>query len=70
VPPYRVEDIVVTRCPMIQVSGIEQDYMQAYLEYKNGFLPNDGGWLNQPMKFSQVMIVMDKIMGKLEKKNG
>lgn len=44
--------------------------MQAYLEYKNGFLPNDGGWLNQPMKFSQVMIVMDKIMGKLEKKNG
>jgi hypothetical protein len=69
VPPYRIENIVVTRCPMKQISGIENDYMQVYYEYKNGFLPNDGGWLNQPMKFTQMMICIDKIMSKLEKPN-
>jgi hypothetical protein len=69
VPPYRIEEYQVTHCPVKDIGGIEGSYLQAYFEYKNGFLPNDEGWLNQPMKFTQMINLVDKLMGKLQEVN-
>jgi hypothetical protein len=41
-----------------------------YSEYHNGFLPNRGGYLDQPMKLSQVITIMDALIKKLEQDNG
>jgi hypothetical protein len=67
VAPFRIEGYELTRCPLVHVTGGETDSMQAYLEYKNGFLPNDGGWLNQPMKFAQMINTIDKAIARMEK---
>lgn len=45
--------------------------LTAYREYRNGFLPNDGGWLDQPMKFGSAMEIIEAAHAKVsEKKDG
>jgi hypothetical protein len=66
VSPYRIEDYQVTHCPVKDLGGAESGYLQAYFEYQNGFLPNSGGWLDQPMKFTQAIFLIDKLMDKLQ----
>ncbi len=71
VTPYEIIELKgykFTRCPFLTAK--EANYiLDAYFEYKNGFLPNAGGWLDQPMKFSQFMIMVDNQIGELEKQN-
>lgn len=43
------------RCPKCYVTENVQDWFIAYEMFKNGFLPNDGGWLKQSNKFIQVV---------------
>jgi hypothetical protein len=72
IPPLFIEGIEITRCPIKYLTGLEAIYLEVYYAYKNGYLPNIGGWLNQPMKFSQIMIFVDKLFTKYqgEKQNG
>ena len=34
-------------------------YIQAYNMFDKGYLPNAGGWLNQPVKFLKAMDVIE-----------
>lgn len=45
----------MTRCPLKIVTGASVEYMTAYFEYVRGFLPNAGGWLDQPVKVTQAI---------------
>lgn len=56
----------VTRCPALCIAEID-DVLSAYNMYKNGFLPNEGGWLNQPVKFEQTMVLIGSLSDELEK---
>lgn len=66
--PFWVEGYqITTLCHKKWVDSKTQFYLRAYFEYKNGYLPNAGGWLDQPIKFGQVIILIDKIMAKYQK---
>ena len=34
--------------------------MRAYRRYEKGFLPNDGGWLEQSAKFNDVIDIIER----------
>jgi len=47
---------------------LENAYLHAYKEYKAGFLPNDGGWINQPSKYSMIMSLIQGIIVSFEER--
>ncbi len=65
-----IEGIKITRCPLTFITYAEIGYMEAYYFFKNGYLPNEGGWLNQPMKFCKIMNIIENISERLKEKNG
>ncbi|MDD5108294.1 MAG: hypothetical protein PHC29_02110 [Candidatus Omnitrophica bacterium] len=52
---WKIGDWEFSRCPrgLVTIKSIE--YLNAYIFFKEGFLPNPGGWLDQPLKFIQAM---------------
>ena len=40
-------------------------YLEAYHQYKNGFLPYEGGWLNQPLKFLEATKAIENLVEKM-----
>jgi hypothetical protein len=55
---WKIGDEEFSRCPrsLITIKSIE--YLNAYIFFEKGFLPNPGGWLDQPLKFIQAMRVI------------
>ena len=47
--------MTVTRCPLKIVTSQSVEYMTAYHEYARGFLPNAGGWIDQPYKVTEAI---------------
>lgn len=39
-------------------------YIQAYNMFDKGYLPNAGGWLDQPVKFLMAMNMIEEELGK------
>ena len=48
-----------TECPNLNLPQFEK-YFTAFNFYKAGFLPHEGGWLNQPNTFIDVMQIILK----------
>lgn len=48
-----------SRCPRSYVTEDVEDWFIAYKMFKNGFLPNKGGWMQQSFKFIQIMSFID-----------
>ena len=46
-------------CPFEQVSNLSANFLRAYNFYKNGFLPNQGSWLEQPAKFIEAIEIIE-----------
>jgi len=42
-------------------------YLEAYHQYKNGFLPYEGGWINQPLKFLEAIKTIENLVEKILK---
>ena len=42
-------------------------YIKAYNMFDKGYLPNAGGWLNQPIKFLMAINVIEEELGKAKK---
>jgi len=53
------------RCPNLMVTRESFEYIQAYNFYKNGFLPNAGGWLDQPAKLLDAFNIIDREAAKM-----
>jgi hypothetical protein len=66
VPVRIIEGIEITHCPLRYLSDVEMDRLQMYKVYKDGFLPNEGGVLNQPIKLLQVIVYIENEMKRLE----
>lgn len=62
------------RCPRTYLTQNMEEWIVAYKMFKNGFLPNAGGWLQQSSKFIQVMTFLEMEISNHEKemavKNG
>lgn len=64
---------MITRCPRFYSGGAELFMLSAYREYRNGYLPNVGGWLDQPMRFIDAMEIIEAAVAKVSEqrdKNG
>jgi hypothetical protein len=71
--PLIVEGFETLRCPASFYNNSVGEYLQAYAQFKAGFLPESGGWLDQPIKFLDVMSLIDRLMNRFEQekdKNG
>lgn len=69
VNPYTIEGFTITRCPRTHITFTDTMYLQAFKEYQAGFLPNPGGWLDQPMKFTTAMSIVERIVSEQGEKN-
>ena len=58
--------IEIDRCPVRYIGEKEILYIDAYHEYEHGFLPNSGGWLEQPMKFNEGMRMIKRLVAKFK----
>lgn len=56
---WKIGDEEFSRCPRSLVTARSIEYLNAYIFFKEGFLPNPGGWLDQPLKFIQAMRVIE-----------
>jgi hypothetical protein len=68
VAPYNVAGYQITRCPLKHATYFDLIALQVFKEYNAGFLPNGGGWLDQPMKFSMIVQMIDGIVRRLEER--
>jgi len=48
------------RCPRSLVEKRSVEYLNAFFFFGKGYLPNAGGWLDQPLKFVQAMLVVER----------
>lgn len=67
VPQQNIAGFQLTRCPLTEIDGITLEYLTAYFEYNRGFLPNAGGWLDQPMKVMQAIRLIEEKYSEHEK---
>jgi hypothetical protein len=66
VPPgtWELDGDKYSRCPLKLVTRKSYEYINAYNFMEKGFLPNAGGWQNQPAKFIEAVIVIQGVIGK------
>ena len=62
----KIEGYEVDRCPAKYITPEVMFYLLGYQNYQKGILPNAGGWLEQPMKYFQAMLLIDRLVSKLE----
>ena len=62
------------RCPIVSITDARIfNYITAYNRYNKGFLPNEGGWLEQPYKFIAIIDIIEGEQVKIDeakKKDG
>lgn len=63
---YEIEGMILKRCPLRVLDERSIAMIEMYMAYKKGFLPNSGGWLDQPVRFSRSMSVIEDYSTKLQ----
>jgi hypothetical protein len=57
------EEYSFQKCPIKLVTVQSLEYIKAYAFYKSGYLPNPGGWIDQPEKlFEAINVIGIEIM--------
>lgn len=59
-------------CPISRITEETALYIKYYGHYKNGYLPADGGMLDQTARFLRAMEIIDSVINEYrqEKQNG
>ena len=63
-----IEGYKVFNCPKSFVDSKTEEYIQAYFQWRNGHLPNAGGYMDQTAKFIEAVGLIDRYMGKFTEK--
>jgi len=61
---WQIADEKYQRCPLSILDDNFLSWGKAYGMFKNGMLPNSGGWLDQSNKYIEMMLYMDCIISK------
>ncbi len=70
-PIYEINGEEFTRCPVQFVTGASLEALSAYRFYNNGYLPCQGGYLDQPnLIMGQMDIISDQIHEERKNKRG
>lgn len=68
---WQIGEQFFRRCPISTIDKNVYLWITAYNLFKNGILPNAGGWLDQSTKFVDVICFIDsEIMKHNKEKNG
>ena len=54
-----------SRCPITIATNQSFEYIRAYIYREKGYLPNQGGWLDQPVKFIEAMEIIENELSKI-----
>ncbi len=54
------------RCPLKLITQQSIEYLKAYNFFIKGFLPNPGGWMEQPIKFIRSIEIIDRELDKIQ----
>ena len=57
---WKIGDEEFSRCPRSLVTVNSVEYLNAYIFFEKRYLPNPGGWLDQPLKFIQAMKIIER----------
>jgi hypothetical protein len=55
---WKIGNDEFSRCPRALVTEKSFEYLNAYFFFEKGYLPNPGGWMDQPVKFIEAIVVM------------
>lgn len=61
-----IEGYEINKCPMKYAGEKEFGFIKAYGHYKNGLLPNAGGWLEQPADFVEAMEIIENVVERIK----
>jgi hypothetical protein len=64
---WKLDDWEFQRCPIKIITQQSIEYLKAYELFNRGFLPNPGGWLEQPVKFIEAMNIISAEIAKMKK---
>jgi len=53
-------------CPFKIVTSLSANFLRAFNFYKAGFLPNPGGWLDQPAKLLDAFDAIERELNEVE----
>lgn len=63
---WKLNDWEFARCPRKLVARKSVDYLSAYFFFTKGYLPNPGGWLDQPAKLIDALILIEREIMKVK----
>lgn len=63
---YEIEGTILKRCPLRVLDERSVVMIEVYMAYKKGFLPNAGGWLDQTVRFSRSVFVIEEYSAKMQ----
>ena len=62
--PFIFDSGIIYHCPIKDITTASWEYLQAYPFYKNGILPNGGGFNDESQKYIEAMLFLDSEFGK------
>lgn len=63
---WQVDDWTFQRCPLKLITLESIEYLKAYQLFDKGYLPNAGGWVEQPAKFLDAMVIISAEIQKVK----
>jgi hypothetical protein len=63
---WKLNNWEFARCPKKLVEERSVEYVSAYFFFCKGYLPNAGGWLEQPGKFVQAMVIIEREIARVK----
>ncbi|MEI8350096.1 MAG: hypothetical protein WCI77_08070 [Candidatus Omnitrophota bacterium] len=66
---WQIGEIKFQRCPKKIVNYEVNIYFQAYRRFQQGFLPNSGGWIEQPAKFNDIIDILEAEFDAIEQES-
>jgi hypothetical protein len=63
---WKLYDWEFQRCPLKIITRQSAAYLRAYNFFNKGYLPNTGGWMEQPVKFIEAMEIIEREVIKIQ----
>ena len=67
VPVFNLDGDDYFRCPLKIITKQTGEYVRFYNFFRDGYLPNAGGIMDQPGKFLDAMSIIESAVGEMEK---
>ncbi|MDD4873881.1 MAG: hypothetical protein PHE15_02760 [Dehalococcoidales bacterium] len=69
IPGYwKFDEFETSRCPVKLITKQSIRLLEAFLHFKQGFLPNAGGWMDQPAKLFEAFEIVETELRKIQEK--